>query len=167
MGGRSEVSEQSQGPGWWLASDGRWYPPASPPPPPGAATAERSTKEKVGIGAAGALLVGSFLPWASVGPFTVSGTDGDGTITLVLAAIAGALLWGRKSVKIVLALFVLSLLVTGYDLGNISNVAGEGDNTFFEVEVEVGVGLLLAFLGALTGTVATGLRLRKPQPTAS
>lgn len=21
------MSEQSQGPGWWLASDGRWYPP--------------------------------------------------------------------------------------------------------------------------------------------
>ena len=25
------VSDTSQGPGWWLASDGRWYPPASPP----------------------------------------------------------------------------------------------------------------------------------------
>ena len=31
------MSEQSQGPGWWLASDGKWYPPESvpaPPPPP-------------------------------------------------------------------------------------------------------------------------------------
>lgn len=33
------MSDTSQGPGWWLASDGRWYPPeshpnASPPPPP-------------------------------------------------------------------------------------------------------------------------------------
>jgi hypothetical protein len=35
------VSDVSQGPGWWQASDGRWYPPqpaapmAPPPPPPG------------------------------------------------------------------------------------------------------------------------------------
>ena len=34
------MSDQSQGPGWWLASDGRWYPPETPPatgvtfPPP-------------------------------------------------------------------------------------------------------------------------------------
>lgn len=32
------MSDTSQGPGWWLASDGRWYPPTSaprqPPPPP-------------------------------------------------------------------------------------------------------------------------------------
>jgi hypothetical protein len=29
------MSDTSQGPGWWLASDGKWYPPeaASPPPP--------------------------------------------------------------------------------------------------------------------------------------
>jgi hypothetical protein len=25
------MSEQSMGPGWWLASDGRWYPPESRP----------------------------------------------------------------------------------------------------------------------------------------
>ncbi|MFP4513648.1 MAG: DUF4190 domain-containing protein [Acidimicrobiales bacterium] len=31
------MSDTSQGPGWWLASDGKWYPPqsAAPPPPPG------------------------------------------------------------------------------------------------------------------------------------
>jgi len=32
------MSDTSQGPGWWLASDGEWYPPesapAAPPPPP-------------------------------------------------------------------------------------------------------------------------------------
>ncbi|MEZ5204918.1 MAG: DUF4190 domain-containing protein [Acidimicrobiales bacterium] len=26
------MSEQSHGPGWWLASDGRWYPPEAAPP---------------------------------------------------------------------------------------------------------------------------------------
>jgi hypothetical protein len=28
------VSDTSQGPGWWLASDGMWYPPETAPPPP-------------------------------------------------------------------------------------------------------------------------------------
>ena len=30
------MSDTSQGPGWWIASDGKWYPPhlAPPPPPP-------------------------------------------------------------------------------------------------------------------------------------
>ena len=28
------MSDSSQGPGWWQASDGKWYPPASPPPSP-------------------------------------------------------------------------------------------------------------------------------------
>lgn len=27
------MSETSQGEGWWLASDGKWYPPQSQPPP--------------------------------------------------------------------------------------------------------------------------------------
>ena len=27
------MSDSSQGPGWWLASDGKWYPPAPPAPP--------------------------------------------------------------------------------------------------------------------------------------
>jgi Domain of unknown function (DUF4190) len=27
------MSDSSQGPGWWLASDGRWYPPQTPPTP--------------------------------------------------------------------------------------------------------------------------------------
>lgn len=35
------MSDTSQGPGWWQASDGKWYPPeqapaAAPPPPPAA-----------------------------------------------------------------------------------------------------------------------------------
>ena len=28
------MSDQSQGPGWWMASDGKWYPPESDPAPP-------------------------------------------------------------------------------------------------------------------------------------
>lgn len=28
------MSDVSQGPGWWIASDGRWYPPQATPAPP-------------------------------------------------------------------------------------------------------------------------------------
>jgi len=28
------MSDTSQGPGWWQATDGKWYPPAPPTPPP-------------------------------------------------------------------------------------------------------------------------------------
>jgi hypothetical protein len=36
-------------------------------------------------------MIGTFLPWASAFGFTVSGTEGDGWITLFLFAIGGAL----------------------------------------------------------------------------
>ena len=32
-GHRGRMSDTSQGPGWWQASDGKWYPPQPPPPP--------------------------------------------------------------------------------------------------------------------------------------
>lgn len=28
-----DMSDVSQGPGWWMAADGKWYPPAPPAPP--------------------------------------------------------------------------------------------------------------------------------------
>jgi hypothetical protein len=33
----------------------------------------------------------AFLPWATVGPFTINGTEGDGQITLVLSVILAVL----------------------------------------------------------------------------
>ena len=33
MKGGTSMSDTSQGPGWWLASDGKWYPPQSATPP--------------------------------------------------------------------------------------------------------------------------------------
>ncbi len=103
------MSEQSEGPGWWQASDGKWYSPeqrpatSAPPPPtsaphttpgpiqdPGGPSAPAiGATSWVVIGGIGAALVGSFLPWATAGPFTVSGTDGDGSLTLIASLIAG------------------------------------------------------------------------------
>lgn len=35
------MSDESQGEGWYQASDGKWYPPAAPPPPPAEPTKKR------------------------------------------------------------------------------------------------------------------------------
>lgn len=44
------------------------------------------------------VIVAAFLPWATLGPFTKNGTEGDGVLTLVLGLIAGALcLWAVRS----------------------------------------------------------------------
>ncbi|MFL6204691.1 MAG: hypothetical protein ACJ739_05020 [Acidimicrobiales bacterium] len=75
------MSDQSQGPGWWLASDGRWYPPDQAPavpapemwatPPPGPPPPSgMSTGAKVAIGVVGgfvALIVLSILAIALLG----------------------------------------------------------------------------------------------------
>lgn len=47
------MSDVSGGPGWWLASDGKWYPPdsAKPPPPPPPTTAPCLAVEQNGHGA--------------------------------------------------------------------------------------------------------------------
>jgi hypothetical protein len=44
-------------------------------------------------------MIGTFLPWASAFGFTVSGTEGDGWITLALFAVGGAIAFfnGEKS----------------------------------------------------------------------
>jgi hypothetical protein len=113
------MSDASQGPGWWLASDGKWYPPqptVSPPPtppvPPQASNpplpmapaprrvsrapgASRSPLVIVGglVAMLGALLlvIGALLPWltASHGHFTLPGVRGNGILTLLLGITIG------------------------------------------------------------------------------
>ena len=87
------MSDQSQGPGWWLASDGKWYPPdqapavpppetwASPPagPPP---SSGMSTGAKVAIAVVGGvlgLIVLSVLAIALLGDETESSFESTGT----------------------------------------------------------------------------------------
>ena len=110
------MSDTSQGPGWWLASDGRWYPPeqapgtppsvapqsvtsnpvqaqSNPQPRQSAITIDRaSVPPLIAIGAGVLVVLGSLLAWATVsaGIINVSaaGTSGDGTITLIFGIVA-------------------------------------------------------------------------------
>lgn len=59
------MSDTSGGPGWWLASDGKWYPPESkpstPPPPPASHRRKQVPRKRrwavvVALGAAAAIV---------------------------------------------------------------------------------------------------------------
>lgn len=50
------MSDVSQGPGWWQASDGRWYPPSAPPPR--VAPRTRRPSRQARIGGAAVLILG-------------------------------------------------------------------------------------------------------------
>lgn len=152
------MSEQSGGAGWWRASDGLWYRPeqhpnyrppqfAPPPPPPPLVASGRTAGDRIVLAGSAGIFVGAFLPWATVGPFTVAGTSGDGMITLVLAALIGWLTWVRRTRGLALALLIVTGLVAGYDLANIGRVAAH-DSLF---SVQIGGGLVLTVLSVAAG----------------
>lgn len=104
-----------------------------------------------GIAAALFVVIGSFLPWATVdtwiGTFSASGTDGDGVITLLLGLAAGALiaLWKRPLVIIAAVAAGLAALVALVDLVDLGRAIG--DNGF--ADVTPGIGLILTLLAAM------------------
>jgi hypothetical protein len=143
------MSDQSQGPDWWLASDGKWYPPQSHSHAPLIAKA-RTGGEKLLLGGCAGMVVGAFLPWATVGPFDIAGTDGDGVLTLFLAVVVGALAWVRKAPRFALVLLGLAVLIAIYDLADISEVAGAEQGLF---DVTIGIGLLLTIAANIVAVV--------------
>jgi hypothetical protein len=96
------MSDTSQGPGWWLASDGKWYPPElwTGPPLSGPASAQGAPSAYPGQGgtppATGAPYGGQFpsagyAPYPSYGAPVVKRTNGLAIASLVCAC-AGFLL---------------------------------------------------------------------------
>jgi len=164
------MSETSQGPGWWLASDGKWYPPESH------ATSRPADKSAMPswllIGGSAAVVLGAFLPWATATVFGITinknGTDGDGLLTLGLCTatlILGiVLLRGstRRSVGIwSLVLLGLAAFVGVYDTIDVSRVAGNKAGS-----LSVGSGLWLTDLGVIVAVIGSILWLRSRSPRA-
>ena len=87
------MSDTSQGPGWWLASDGKWYPPQNPPPAPPAPpsspmpTPSPSTSVPPPPSPPGAPMPPSYVP-VTGGPEPGRGTNG-----LAIAALVLGILW--------------------------------------------------------------------------
>lgn len=102
-----------------------------------------------------AVVIGSFLPWATVtsgfGSIGVAGTEGDGVITLVAGAVIGilaALELGQSS-KTRVATMIASLICLGiglFEIANVSDAIGGVSSEF--ARASVGIGLFAVAGGA-------------------
>lgn len=80
-----------------------------------------------GLATALMLALGSFGPWATLGPFSVSGLDNgrDGIITLIIAIVAGVLICIRRGNPVTLLLGIAAAGVGIYDTANVSSAGNE------------------------------------------
>ena len=122
----------------------------------------------VTIASAVVIVVGSFLPWASLGALSVSGTDGDGGLTLILGLMVGgamALWWmheceARWQLIASAIAGVLVVGITGYDMTEVQSLIDDTESLeAFGLEVSIGLGLVVTFLGGVGVVIATGHRL--------
>lgn len=140
------------------------YPPQ--PPTPLASSASR-IPAWVALGGAVLVVLGSFMPWVNVPLLgAVSGTSGDGSITLVLGLIAAglALVAGLGRAQTVMYLIsagvvLLATLIGIYDLVNVTNGINESSNEYFTALLGPGlpmivVGGLVAICACIAGVVA-------------
>lgn len=118
--------------------------------------------------ALGAVVIGAFLPWvrASAGIFSVTraGIDGDGVLTLVLAAIGGVLFAAlraqRQAAIAPLVTGTIALAIGAYDLADVTSKAHDLARTSF-VSASAGAGLYLTVVGAAVAVVASIVALRR------
>jgi hypothetical protein len=146
-----------------------------PPPPPrsGNGIAGRSDgmltdqmRVVFGLVAAVGVVIGSLLPWVSVnilfGSVSLSGTDGDGKITLVVGIIGAIIAFGVASVGARVAAgiaFAICAIVGFVDIVRVMNgAAGLGSSDGLAlgdaVRVSVGSGLWLMTAASVAGVVA-------------
>lgn len=130
-------------------------PPFFGPPPSAAADPEKKSHEATWmmIGGGVGAVVAAFLPWYTVGAFTLNGTSGDGQITMVLGVILALLGFLRKngrSSPIWLAIIVAGLIIAigGYHLGTNS------DDELVSVGVGVYATIAAGFFGIIGSTIA-------------
>jgi hypothetical protein len=93
------------------------------------------------------IILAAFLPWATFGPFSISGMKGDGQLTLVLGlALAGL---GARH----LVLPGKGTLIPGIIIGSLVALTGLIDAGEVPELAEPGVGLLLTILGGIAVVV--------------
>jgi hypothetical protein len=162
--------------------------PLLAPPPPIVATPPPATVPAVGgwrpgtivllLGAV-AIGVGSVAPWAeaSAGVFSrsVSGTDGDGVITLVLAVVVLLLALvtttptARRGLLVLAGLCAAGAAGIGiYDAVNVNDAARRAEDLSSLVEASVGWGLYAVIAGGVLGVIGAFVRSNElPKPVAS
>jgi|GEM_PF-2137858 len=117
-----------------------------------------------GLVAAALVILGSFLPWATLDAFgaheTVNGMDGDGVITL-LVGIAMAALFAIGKRGTLTAAAVVSLVAAGIGAFELVDVQSVIDEFGFLVSGGPGVGLFLIVAGGIAGLVLGVLGQRR------
>ncbi len=124
-------------------------------------------------GGAGALILGSLGPWASVMGFSANGIDGDGFITIILGIVAAVATWETvtrsnaarfKAPLVALVCGALALALMVYELINIYSSSSE----FFDTTVRAspGWGAWLTTLGAIALSIGA-LRLWRAAGSAA
>lgn len=118
------------------------------------------------------VVVGSFGPWATVLFFSVSGTEGDGVITLIIGIIAAVLsglsMGSPSNVKFVIlgVLHSIAMVIGIYDWSELESVIDEANGA--GVGASVGWGLVMMTLcagaGALTSFASLRARSSIPLP---
>ncbi len=108
-----------------------------------------------GLVAAALILLGSFLPWATVssafGSVSVKGTEGDGVLTLLLALALAVLfgVWKRGTAIAAVVLGAIVVMTAVYDLVDLASVADKLDGFG---DISPGAGLIMVLLGGLAAT---------------
>jgi len=143
----------------------RWDAPVDPT----AATLARQASTQLGYVAAGAAVVaavGSVLPWASaqsgLGSISITGTDGDGVLTLWLAVLVAVLAFPlatgfrrRRPLALLGALALVAL--SAYDLVNMSNRLIDASRE--STHASVGYGLWVVVAGAVVAVLALAVSM--------
>jgi hypothetical protein len=135
---------------WW-----EWHPaPTGPPPrPPRSAKANlrvpQDLASNVKRGCIAAVLMGGLMPWATLGPFAITGaTIADGKLLMAIAL--GALLVSLAPRHVVFRLVdgllaLCALLASIIDIGNTSNLAAKVPGV---LDVKVGSGLFVCVIAS-------------------
>lgn len=114
--------------------------------------------------AVGAIVLGSFLPWAHGVLVDANGTDGDGNLTLLLGGVAGALIarWRlergvhRSLLTASLGLCAAATAVLLYEIVNVAQMAAQPQE-----------GLFLATAGAIAATALSVMLLQRTRVAAA
>ena len=109
---------------------------------------------------AAAIAVGAFLPWVKVsaGPFSDSapGTDGDGILTLILAAVAAVVtvwgIYGNAGPRVTAVLLVVAggmvAGIGGYDWADVHN-QNQGIEADLGISASAGIGLIITVVAGV------------------
>lgn len=124
-------------------------PDSSHPAPPTSATPTMGNQTRWWVIGTGVLIaIGSFLPWARAGIFTLSGIDGDGALTLVAGAVVALIgVSNRANPATALGIIVMagtSLLIVVNVIGNFG--VGDADS--------MGSGLFITLVASFVAVFA-------------